>query len=144
VIQSAAVVAFAAGGSACRPSIFGIGAEPGHQPHRKPSTRVPTEASGWRSTVRRSIARLVPQPGLWTSRHGRPATAKAVCELVKSYASRIGLKPADFGAHSLRAGFRPLACSGTDNSAETPFGPARACSFLEGGGVLAWDSAQSR
>jgi integrase len=32
-------------------------------------------------------------------------TAKAVCELVKAYAGRIGLKPADFGAHSLRAGF---------------------------------------
>jgi hypothetical protein len=27
---------------------LGIGAETGHQPHRKPITRVPTEASGWR------------------------------------------------------------------------------------------------
>jgi hypothetical protein len=31
--------------------------------HRRPSTSVPTEASGWRSTVRRSIARLVPPRG---------------------------------------------------------------------------------
>ena len=38
--------AVAAGGSACRPRIFGIGAEPGHHEHRKPSTSVPTEASG--------------------------------------------------------------------------------------------------
>jgi integrase len=32
-------------------------------------------------------------------------SAKAVCEIVKAYAGRVGLKPADFGAHSLRAGF---------------------------------------
>jgi hypothetical protein len=31
--------------------------------------------------------------------------AKAVCEIVKVNAGRVGLKPADFGAHSLRAGF---------------------------------------
>jgi hypothetical protein len=36
----------AAGGSAYRPRIFGIGAEPGHHEQRKPSTSVPTEASG--------------------------------------------------------------------------------------------------
>ena len=32
-------------------------------------------------------------------------TDKSVCDLVKSYAERIGLNAADFGAHSLRAGF---------------------------------------
>jgi hypothetical protein len=32
-------------------------------------------------------------------------TDKSVCDLVKVYASRLGLKKADFGAHSLRAGF---------------------------------------
>jgi len=32
-------------------------------------------------------------------------TAKAVCEIVKAYAGRVGLKPDDFGAHSMRAGF---------------------------------------
>jgi integrase len=32
-------------------------------------------------------------------------TPKAVCEIVKAYVGRVGLKPADFGAHSLRAGF---------------------------------------
>jgi site-specific recombinase XerD len=32
-------------------------------------------------------------------------SAKAVCELVQRYAERLGLNPADFGAHSLRAGF---------------------------------------
>jgi site-specific recombinase XerD len=32
-------------------------------------------------------------------------TAKSVCNLVKVYARRLGLNPADFGAHSLRAGF---------------------------------------
>jgi hypothetical protein len=47
-----------AGGRAYNPSSFGIGAEPGHQENRRPRTSVPTEASGWRSTVRRSIARL--------------------------------------------------------------------------------------
>jgi site-specific recombinase XerD len=35
----------------------------------------------------------------------RRLSAKAVCEIVKAYAHRVGLKPADFGAHSLRAGF---------------------------------------
>jgi hypothetical protein len=47
-----------AGGNAYSPSSIGIGADPGHHPHRKPSTIVPTEAIGYRSTVRRSIARL--------------------------------------------------------------------------------------
>jgi integrase len=32
-------------------------------------------------------------------------TDKSVCDLVKAYAGRLGLKQADFGAHSLRAGF---------------------------------------
>ena len=32
-------------------------------------------------------------------------TDKSVCDLVKAYAARLGLKAADFGAHSLRAGF---------------------------------------
>src|SRR5712671_1542482 len=40
-----------------QPGDTGIGALPGHQEHRKPSTRLPTEASGWRSKVRISIAR---------------------------------------------------------------------------------------
>jgi hypothetical protein len=39
---------------------------------------VPTEASGWRSTVRRSMARLVTQPGQKTSSHGVPATSAAL------------------------------------------------------------------
>ncbi len=34
------------------PTRTSIGAEPGHKEHRKPSTRLPTDASGWRSTVR--------------------------------------------------------------------------------------------
>jgi hypothetical protein len=39
---------------------------------------VPTDASGWRSTVRRSIARLVPHPGQNTSSHGVPASSAAL------------------------------------------------------------------
>jgi integrase len=31
--------------------------------------------------------------------------AEAVCDIVQAYAARLGLKAADFGAHSLRAGF---------------------------------------
>jgi hypothetical protein len=53
--------------------ITGIGAEPGHHEHRSPSTRLPTLASGWRSIVRMSIARLDRQPGQCTSSHGMPA-----------------------------------------------------------------------
>ncbi len=49
----------------------------GHHEHRKPSTSVPTEASGWRSIVRRSMARLVPQPGQKTSSQGLPASNAA-------------------------------------------------------------------
>src|SRR5271170_4953415 len=65
--------AFAAGGRECNPRILGIGAEPGHHEQRRPRTRVPTEASGCRSTAWRSMARLVPQPGQCTSSHGMPA-----------------------------------------------------------------------
>jgi hypothetical protein len=32
-------------------------------------------------------------------------TDKSVCDLVNAYAARLGLRAADFGAHSLRAGF---------------------------------------
>jgi integrase len=32
-------------------------------------------------------------------------TDKSVCDIVKAYAGRLGLKAAEFGAHSLRAGF---------------------------------------
>jgi integrase len=32
-------------------------------------------------------------------------TDQSICNIVKSYAERLGLKAADFGAHSLRAGF---------------------------------------
>ena len=32
-------------------------------------------------------------------------TAKSVCDLTKSYAGKLGLNAADYGAHSLRAGF---------------------------------------
>jgi hypothetical protein len=67
-----------AGGNAYSPSNFGIGADPGHHEHRRPSTNVPTEASGWRSTVRKSIARLVPQSGQKTSSHGVPAISAAL------------------------------------------------------------------
>jgi site-specific recombinase XerD len=35
----------------------------------------------------------------------RRLTDKSVCDLVKSYATLLGLKASDFGAHSLRAGF---------------------------------------
>ena len=41
----------------------GIGAVPPHQEHLNPSTRLRTEASGCRSIVRMSIARLVRHPG---------------------------------------------------------------------------------
>jgi hypothetical protein len=46
--------AFAAGGKACKPRILGIGVDSGHHEHRNPSTRVATDARGWRSTFRRS------------------------------------------------------------------------------------------
>jgi integrase len=50
------------------------------------------------------------------SRHGRvgerPMSGRAVGELVKRYAERAGLDPADFGGHSLRAGFATQAALG--------------------------------
>jgi hypothetical protein len=72
-----AVSARLAGGRTDSPISFGIGADPGHHEHRRPSTSVPTEASGWRSTVRRSMAVLVRQPGQNTSSHGVPASIAA-------------------------------------------------------------------
>ncbi|RKS08869.1 site-specific recombinase XerD [Nocardiopsis sp. Huas11] len=49
-------------------------------------------------------------------RHGRvgerPMSGRAVGELVKRYAARAGLDPADFGGHSLRAGFATQAALG--------------------------------
>jgi len=56
---------------------LGIGADSGHHEHRSPSTGVAIDASGWRPMVRRSIARLVPQPGQNTSSHGVPASDAA-------------------------------------------------------------------
>jgi hypothetical protein len=64
----------AAGGTACNPVRTGICAVPGHHEQRKPSTRLPTDASGWRSSARMSIARFVRQPGQYTSSHGVLAT----------------------------------------------------------------------
>jgi hypothetical protein len=66
-----------AGGSACKPRILGIGADSGHQEHRSPSMSVATEARGWRSTFRRSTARLVQQPGQNRSSHGLSAISAA-------------------------------------------------------------------
>jgi hypothetical protein len=68
---------FAAGGKACSPRILGIGADSGHHEHRRPSTNVPTDASGCRPTIRRSMMRLVPQPGQNTSSHGVPESSAA-------------------------------------------------------------------
>jgi hypothetical protein len=69
---------FAAGGAAWSPIRRGIGAEPWHNEHRRFSTRLPTDASGWRSSTRMSIARLVLQPGQKTSSHGAPARTAAL------------------------------------------------------------------
>jgi hypothetical protein len=41
--------------------------DPPHHEHLSPTTRLPTDARGWRSMVRISSVRLVPQPGQWTS-----------------------------------------------------------------------------
>jgi hypothetical protein len=35
----------------------------------------------------------------------RQLTDKSVCDIVKAYTGKLGLKASDFGAHSLRAGF---------------------------------------
>jgi hypothetical protein len=50
--ETGRAVAAAAGGRAYSPASFGIGVDPGHHEHRSPSTRVPTEDSGLRSSVR--------------------------------------------------------------------------------------------
>src|SRR5262249_50626511 len=47
-----------------QPGKDGIGAKPGHHEHLKPSTKLPTDASGWRSRVRISIAFACPTT--WT------------------------------------------------------------------------------
>jgi len=44
--QHASRFVIAAGGSLFRPRITGIGAEPRHHEQRKPSTRLPIDASG--------------------------------------------------------------------------------------------------
>jgi site-specific recombinase XerD len=41
----------------------------------------------------------------------RRLSAKAVCEIVKNHAGKLGLNAADFGAHSLRAGFLTSAAA---------------------------------
>jgi hypothetical protein len=51
---------------------------------------VPTEA-GWRSTVRKSIALLVPQPGQKTASHGVPASSAAAGDLTPLCAPSAGL-----------------------------------------------------
>jgi hypothetical protein len=69
-----------AGGGAYSPSSFGIGADPGHREHRRPSTNVPTDASGWRSMVRRSIARSYRRDGEWHREQiaKRPSLARSL------------------------------------------------------------------
>jgi hypothetical protein len=105
-VQRFDAAAFAAGGKACKPRILGIGAASGHHEHRSPRTRVATDARGWRSTFRRSIARLVPQPEQNTSRHGVPAIS----------AARI------VGDHSMSR----LTASCSFQRSTTAFAPARA------------------
>jgi hypothetical protein len=105
--------AFATGGIACSPSILGIGAVSGHHEHRSPSTNVATDARGWRSTLRRSIAWLVPQPGQNTSSHGVPAIS----------AARI------VGDHSMSR----LAASCSFQRSMTAFASARAASSVGSG-----------
>jgi hypothetical protein len=62
-----------------------MGADSGHHEHRSPSTRVATEARGWRSTFRRSVARLVP-PG----DHERAALAgKRIPEIILDGRQRL-------------------------------------------------------
>src|SRR5580700_3178522 len=68
--------------------MLGIGAVSGHHEHRSPSTRVATEARGWRSTLRRSIARLAPQPGQNTSSQGVPAISAARSRVGVAVAAR--------------------------------------------------------
>ncbi len=67
----------AEGGNGVSPEMTGIGAEPGHQEHLRPSTRLRTEASGWRSMVRISIAWLVLHPRTNASSQGAPAITAA-------------------------------------------------------------------
>jgi integrase len=42
---------------------------------------------------------------------GRRLSAKSVCEIVKKHAGKLGLNAADFGVHSLRAGFLTSAAA---------------------------------
>src|SRR5260370_16581179 len=49
-----------------QPGDTGIGALPGHQEHRKPSKRLPTEASGWRPRCGYR------SPGLYHSLYNKP------------------------------------------------------------------------
>jgi integrase len=63
----------------------------------------PTNSEHVRATLRgiRRTVGAAPARRLGTER----LTDQSVCNLVKAYAERFGLKAADFGAHSLRAGF---------------------------------------
>jgi hypothetical protein len=83
-----------------------MGADSGHHEHLSPRTRVATDARGCRSTFRRSMARLVPQPWQNTSSHGVPAIS----------AARI------VGDHSTSR--LPASCSFQRST--TPFAAARA------------------
>ena len=53
---------------------------------------------------------IIRRPAIPSRRQGRPARRRAAhrqerVPIVKAYAGRLGLDPAAFGAHSLRAGF---------------------------------------
>jgi hypothetical protein len=67
---------------------------------------VPTEANGWRSIVRRSIARLVPHPGQNTSSHGVPASSAALIVGDHSMSRPVARRRYQRSDYSLRLGAR--------------------------------------
>ena len=58
-----------------------------------------------------SVFRSIRKGGKVTDRR---LSAKSVCDLVKKHAGKLGLNQADFGAHSLRAGFLTSAAGRTN------------------------------
>ena len=90
-----------------------------------PRTRVATEARGWRSTFRRSIARLVPQPGQNTSSHGVPAisAARIVGDHNMSRLAASLLVPAHDDALRLGTRSRSATCPGAPLIAYSPHLP---------------------
>ena len=93
------------GGRACKPGCFHryFKSPKGTGPHKL--TALTNSLSAWLDAAGISDGYVFQTMGKGGVPTGRPVNPGEVARLVKRYAAKIGLDPADYSAYSLRAGF---------------------------------------